>query len=342
MNDIYKKAGVDINSGYEVVDEIKNLMKEKYQSDITKNLSMFAGMYDLSQFNYKAPVLFAATDGVGTKILLASKYNINSIGQDLVAMCVNDLICHGAKPVFFLDYISVNKIDKKVISKIISRIIDVLKSFDCQLIGGETAEMSRVFQKDELDIAGFSVGICEKEKIITNDKSEPNDIIVGIESSGLHSNGYSLIHYLIENNQININDILPSGKKVIDALLEPTHVYVNLILELIKKYQIKGLANNTGGGIIENLARALNSKTDAIIDPELYPKTELFEYIQKQALLDKESMFKSLNMGIGFFLIVNPLEVDSILSTIKSFNFSAYKIGVVTSGSKMINLKWSK
>ena len=283
--------------------------------------------------NLKNPKIVACTDGVGTKIEIANKLNkFNTIGIDLVAMSVNDLIVQGAKPLFFLDYISINKIDLVKLKLIIKGIINGCKQSDCELVGGETAEMPDTYEKGKFDIAGFAVGVVDKNKILTKNKIKLNDLILAIPSSGLHSNGYSLIRYLLNKKKIDIK----KNKFLKSELLKPTKIYVKEVLGLIKKDLINSCANITGGGLVDNIKRIIPENLVAEINLDMVKTYKIFKWLKKNNISDKE-MLKTFNCGVGFCLIVNPKNFEK---TKKFFSkkFEPYIIGKISRGKKKIKL----
>ncbi len=328
----YKESGVDIKAGNEFVDEIKKINKD-FDSNFKNNIGWFAGGFDISKFNLKEPVIFSSNDGVGTKLLLAIQNdNIRNIGQDLVAMSVNDLICHGAIPIFFLDYIGTNKILKKDFSIIIKNIVKNLNEFNCLLLGGETAELKDMYKLNEYDLCGMAVGICEKNNIIDPKNIEINDVIIGIESNGFHSNGYSLIRSIIKEYNLNLNKKYFNNQKLIDVLLKPTKIYVNCLLEINKKIKINAAAHITGGGLNENIKRILNNNQKAIINMKQINILEEFLFFQKLDNIDNNEMVKVFNLGIGFCVVVNQKYKNDVLKIIKKFNLKGNCIGKIEKG----------
>ena len=276
-NDPYKKAGVDIKAGNDLVDKIKNDVSKTFDKNVLGNIGSFSGFYSLPK-GYKDPVLVACTDGVGTKVALAQRNSsLETIGQDLVAMCINDMVTSGAKPLFFLDYFASSKLDVNEASKVIKGIAKACKMSGCSLIGGETAEMPNHYIGNNFDLAGFSVGVVEKKLIIDSKKVRKNNIIIGIESSGAHSNGYSLINKLIEKSSLSKTE----KQKLIKLALKPTHLYTNVILDLLKKVKVKSIANITGGGLIENIPRSIPNNLSSEIYLDNWEMSPLFKTLQK-------------------------------------------------------------
>ena len=291
----YKKSGVDINAADKFVNFISSLSSKKKGKKKFSNIGGFGSISDIPN-NIKQPKIVACTDGVGTKIEIANTLNkYDTIGIDLVAMSVNDLIVQGAKPILFLDYISINKIDLNKLKSIIKGIVNGCKQSGCELVGGETAEMPGTYEKGKLDIAGFAVGVVEKKKILYKNKIKQNDLILAIPSSGLHSNGYSLVRYLIEQKKINIK----KNKFLKSELLKPTKIYVNEVLKLIDKNLINGCANITGGGLSENIKRVMPNNLVAEIKLNLIKTSKIFKWLKNNDISNKE-MLKTFNCGVGF------------------------------------------
>jgi phosphoribosylformylglycinamidine cyclo-ligase len=324
-NDPYKSAGVDIDAGNDLVNKIKKDVASSHNKNVLGNIGGFAGMYELSK-NYNEPVLVACTDGVGTKVALAQEFNqVDSIGQDLVAMCVNDLIVCGAKPLFFLDYFASSKLEVNEASKIIKSISDACKNSNCALLGGETAEMPGHYVGKNFDLAGFSVGCVEKNNIITGDNIEEGNILIGIESSGPHSNGFSLIRKIIKESSMNVNDL----NKITDLALKPTHLYPNLIMQLINQFKIHGMAHITGGGLTENIPRSLSKHLAVEIYLDSWELPEIFKWLQDNGSISQNDMLRIFNCGIGMVLIVDEDISENVKSEIKNNGFDCFDIGKV-------------
>ena len=324
-NDPYKLAGVDITAGNDLVDKIKNDVATSHNQNVLGNIGGFAGMYELDK-DYIEPVMVACTDGVGTKVALAQENNqIEGIGQDLVAMCVNDLIVCGAKPLFFLDYFASSKLEVEEASKIIKNISEACKNSGCALLGGETAEMPGHYVGKNFDLAGFSVGCVEKEKIINGKKIKEGDILIGIESSGPHSNGFSLIRKIIKDSSAKEDEL----KKIIKLALKPTHLYPNIILRLIEKFSIHGMAHITGGGLTENIPRSLPQDLSAEISLASWELPEIFIWLQERGSISNNDLLRIFNCGIGMVLLVDESISEEIKSDIKDNGFDCYNIGRV-------------
>ena len=324
-NDPYKLAGVDITAGNDLIDKIKNDVASSHNQNVLGNIGGFAGMYELDK-DYIEPVIVACTDGVGTKVALAQENNqIEFIGQDLVAMCVNDLIVCGAKPLFFLDYFASSKLEVEEASKIIKNISEACKNSGCALLGGETAEMPGHYVGKNFDLAGFSVGCVEKEKIINGKKIKEGDILIGIESSGPHSNGFSLIRKIIKDSSAKEDEL----KKIIKLALKPTHLYPNIILRLIEKFSIHGMAHITGGGLTENIPRSLPQDLSAEISLASWELPEIFIWLQERGSISNNDLLRIFNCGIGMVLLVDESISEEIKSDIKDSGFDCYNIGRV-------------
>jgi len=324
----YKKSGVNINAADKFVNFISSVSTKKKGKKKFSNIGGFGSISDIpSQINQ--PKIVACTDGVGTKVEIANMLNkYDTIGIDLVAMSVNDLIVQGAKPLLFLDYISINKIDLKKLKSIIKGIVKGCKLSQCELVGGETAEMPGTYEKGKFDIAGFAVGIVSKDKILSKNKIKNNDLILAIPSSGLHSNGYSLVRYLLKQKKIDIkkNEFL---KK---ELIKPTKIYVSEILKLIDKNLINGCANITGGGLADNIKRVIPDNLTAEINLEQIKTSKIFKWLYRNGISNKE-MLKTFNCGVGFCLIINPKKLNKIKGYFTN-NFKPYVIGKITKNFK--------
>ena len=335
----YKKSGVDIKASDKFIKFIANISSNKKGKKKFNKIGGFGSISDIPK-NFKNPKIVACTDGVGTKIEIAnqlSKYD--TIGIDLVAMSVNDLIVQGAKPLFFLDYISINKINLSKLKSIIKGILKGCKISDCELVGGETAEMPGTYEKGKFDIAGFAVGIVSKKNILNKNKIKKGDLVLAIPSSGLHSNGYSLIRYLLDKKKINIKKNYFLKKE----LIRPTKIYVKEILKLIDKNLINGCANITGGGIYDNLQRIIPKNFCCEIDLNKIRTLRIFNWLKKNNISDKE-MLKTFNCGVGFCIIINPRNLKKI-TKIFSKEYRPYIIGKISKGRKKVvfseQINWS-
>ncbi|CZR95469.1 MULTISPECIES: phosphoribosylformylglycinamidine cyclo-ligase [unclassified Clostridioides] len=318
----YKESGVDIDEGNRAVDLIKGKIKGTYDGNVVGDLGNFSGLYSLKDFvGMKEPVLLASTDGVGTKLKIAQMMDKHdTVGIDLVAMCVNDLICQGAKPLFFLDYIALGKLIPEHIEKIVGGIADGCKMSGCALIGGETAEMPGMYGDDDYDLAGFSVGIADKEKIVSGNSVKSGDVLVGISSSGVHSNGFSFIRKIfLETYNYKMEQYVEElGMTVGEALLTPTKIYVKLALDVLAKHDIKAIAHITGGGLIENITRVIPKGLGLDINKKSWEKPPIFKMIEGFNAVDERELHKSFNMGIGLVLIVNKEDANNVVDFINN------------------------
>ena len=333
-NDPYKSAGVDIDAGNELIEKIKADVASTQNVSVLGNIGGFAGMYEIGK-EFKEPILVACTDGVGTKVSLAMEYEyIDGIGQDLVAMCVNDLIVTGAKPLFFLDYYAASKLDVDHAAQIIKSIAKACKNSGCALLGGETAEMPGHYIDNNFDLAGFSVGCVEKKNIIDKNNVCDGDILIGIESSGPHSNGFSLIRKILTESSKSVDE----KKEVAAQLLRPTILYPTLISSLLKEHEIKSISHITGGGLIENLPRSIPEKLGIELNVNSWDIPPVFKWLQSEGNIQDNDMYKIFNCGIGMVLFVDSSQEEDIRKSITEFNFKNYKIGTVskTSGSKEV------
>ena len=333
-NDPYKKAGVDIKAGNDLVDKIKKDVASTFDKNVLCEIGSFSGFYSLPK-GFKNPVLVACTDGVGTKVALAQKNSsLGTIGQDLVAMCVNDMITSGAHPLFFLDYFASSKLDVNETATVIKGIAKACKKTNCSLIGGETAEMPNHYIGKNFDLAGFSVGVVEKKLIIDSSKVRKNNIIIGIESSGAHSNGYSLINKLIKESKLSKSE----KEKLIKLALKPTHLYTSVILDLIKKVKVKSIANITGGGLTENIPRSIPNTLSSEIYLNNWKMPPFFSNLQKLGKIQKSDMLRIFNCGIGMTVVIEPKDLDSAMKVISKYKFKGYMIGrVINKSSSAIN-----
>ena len=329
MSKAYEQSGVDIHAGYEAVERMSSHVQRTMRKEVLGGLGGFGATFDLSQLNMKAPVLVSGTDGVGTKLKLAIDNNKHdTIGIDAVAMCVNDILTTGAEPLYFLDYIATNKVVPEVIEQIVKGVSDGCEATHTALIGGETAEMGEMYHEGEYDLAGFAVGAVEKDEYIDGSEVEEGQIIIGLASNGIHSNGYSLVRKLIQESGINLNDSF-DGSTYLDTFLAPTKLYVKPILTLKEKVKIKGMNHITGGGFYENIPRGLPNGLAAKIDTQSFPTPKVFEWLQQQADIETSEMYNVFNMGIGYTVIVNKEDVSKALDILKEQDIAAYQIGEI-------------
>ncbi|MCP4114742.1 MAG: phosphoribosylformylglycinamidine cyclo-ligase [Desulfobacteraceae bacterium] len=334
----YADAGVDIEEGAAAVEKMKEYVKETFTKNVLGGLGGFGGLFELDLEGYRKPVLVSGTDGVGTKLKIAFMTDKHdSAGIDLVAMCVNDILVQGAKPLFFLDYIATGKLTADKAADIVKGIADGCKQAGASLIGGETAEMPGFYEENEYDIAGFTVGIVEKEKIIDGSKIKTGDVLIGLPSTGIHSNGYSLVRKLffdILDYKID-QPIEELGMTLGEALLCPTKIYVKEVLEILASHTVNGMVHVTGGGFTENIPRVLPKGLGATIQMDSWEMNKLFPLIQDLGEIETAEMYKTFNMGIGFVLIADPAQADAIIATVESTGEKAFKIGTVKEGEGM-------
>jgi phosphoribosylformylglycinamidine cyclo-ligase len=331
----YKKSGVNINAADNFINFISNVSSKKKGKKKFSNIGGFGSITDIPK-GINQPKIVACTDGVGTKIEIANTLNkYDTIGIDLVAMSVNDLIVQGAKPLLFLDYISINKIDLKKLKSIIKGILEGCRLSGCELVGGETAEMPGTYEKGKFDIAGFAVGVVGKNKILTKNRIKKNNLILAVPSSGLHSNGFSLVRYLINQKKINIK----KNKFLKSELLKPTKIYVDEVLRLIDQNLINGCANITGGGLLDNVKRIIPNKMTANIDLNQIKTLKIFEWLKKNGISEKE-MIKTFNCGVGFCLIINPKDLKKVTKYF-SRDYKPYVIGKISIGNNKVKLNGS-
>ncbi|MBT2217449.1 phosphoribosylformylglycinamidine cyclo-ligase [Virgibacillus dakarensis] len=330
MSNRYKEAGVDVEKGYQAVELMKKHIAKTNRKEVLGGIGAFAGLFDLSDFRFKEPVLVSGTDGVGTKLKLAHQLGKHdSVGIDLVAMCVNDIVAQGAQPLFFLDYIACGKNDPAMIEQIVAGVAAGCVQAGAALIGGETAEMPGMYQDDEYDLAGFTVGIAEKAQLITGKSIKAGDAIIGLPSSGIHSNGYSLVRKLIADLDVTQN---AAGMKqpLQDVLLEPTKIYAKPIKALMEKVAVKGISHITGGGFYENLPRMLPRGLGVSIDRASWDKPEIFTLLQGLGNMSDDEMFGVFNMGIGMAVVVDQHDALQAVDLLQGNGEKANVIGFVT------------
>lgn len=324
----YKKAGVDIEAGDRFVREIKSKVASTFREGVLSEIGGFGGFFLPAFKKYQEPVLVSSTDGVGTKLKVAILLNRHeTIGIDLVAMCVNDIVVAGAEPLFFLDYLSMGKLNQEIASLLISGIVTGCKQAGCALLGGETAEMPGIYQEGDYDLAGFCVGICEREKIIDGTKIKEGDRIIGLSSSGLHSNGFSLVREILNKEEL-----------LREETLTPTKIYVKSILSLTSLVEIKGLAHITGGGILGNIPRILPPDCQAIIEKKSFKTPPVFSLIKEKGKVCEEEMYRVFNMGIGMVIVVEEEEVKTALLKLKQLGEEAFLIGRIEKGKRKVKI----
>ena len=329
-----------------MVKKLESITKRNTRKEVIKNPGGFSSMFDLKKLKYLDPILLSCTDGVGTKLKLATDYrNLEFLGFDLVAMCVNDLLANGGEPLFFLDYIASSKINKNQFLKLITSINLACKEAGCSLVGGETAEMPGLYKKDEFDLAGFSVGVVERENILKKENIKTNSTLIGLESNGFHSNGYSLIRKIIKEKKISLNNKTPyksNKKKLGDDLIKPTKIYVKYVLPLIKKKKISAIAHITGGGIFENLERIIPKNFSVEIKTRKFEIPENFLWLKKLGNIHANEMLATFNCGIGLILAVKNKDAEEIINFFNERNIKSYVLGKIfrkTNNQKKISIK---
>lgn len=318
MSSAYEDSGVDIKKGYESVERIKKHVSSTLRPEVMSGLGSFGALFKLDISKYKEPILVSGTDGVGTKILLAKNSGkLDTVGIDCVAMCVNDILAQGAEPLFFLDYLAVGKNNPTKIERIVSGVAKGCVLSGAALVGGETAEMPDLYKEDEFDLAGFCVGVTDKNHMLDTTKVKENDILIGLKSSGIHSNGFSLVRKIFfKDNNYKFDFVLENGKTLIDTLLTPTKIYVKDVLPLLDKGLINGISHITGGGFYENVPRMFSQNLSAKIDLRSYEIPYIFDLMMRLGGVDKKEMFNVFNMGIGMVLAVSKENVDEVLNNI--------------------------
>jgi len=330
----YRDAGVDIEAGERLVDRIKEFAKKTFDGNVLAGIGGFGAGYLLPK-GYSEPVLVSGTDGVGTKLKVAQMANVHdTVGIDLVAMCVNDILTVGAKPLFFLDYFATGKLSVDVAADVVKGIAKGCEITGCALIGGETAEMPDFYPEGEYDLAGFVVGIVDRSRYVTGEKIKPGDVILGLASSGIHSNGYSLVRKLFfEILELKIDDRVEElGGKVYEVLLTPTRIYVKSVLKLLEEVEVKGMAHITGGGIPGNLVRVLPKNVDAVVKKGTWEVPPIFTFIQDKGNVPEDEMFKTFNMGIGYTVVVSPEDVERAVSVLEGAGEKVFRIGEIREG----------
>lgn len=327
----YRDAGVDINAGDSLVERIKPFAKRTMRPEVLGDLGGFGALVEISQ-KYRHPVLVSGTDGVGTKLKLAFEWDQHdTVGIDLVAMSVNDILVQGAEPLFFLDYFACGKLDVERAAAVIKGIATGCEQSGCALIGGETAEMPGMYPDGEYDLAGFAVGVVEKEQVINGRSIVAGDVVLGLASNGIHSNGYSLVRKIIERAQPELDAEFNQGKTLRQAIITPTRLYVKPILAALKQFTIKGMAHITGGGISENVPRILPENTVAAIDSQSWPLPKLFQWLQQAGNVEIQEMYRTFNCGIGMVLVVNAEDADAIQKFLQQQGETVYQIGRIRS-----------
>lgn len=338
----YKDSGVDIDAGNYSVKLIKDSVKATYRPEVLGDLGGFGGLFALNSGKYKEPVLVSGTDGVGTKLRLAFMLDKHdTIGQDAVAMCVNDILVQGAEPLFFLDYLAVGKLDPEQVAAVVKGVANACKESGCALIGGETAEMSGFYPVGEYDIAGFAVGVVEKSKVITSERVKEGDVLLGLPSSGVHSNGYSLVRKIcFEHKGFKGDEYIDElGKTIGEELLTPTRLYPKKCLPLIEKFDIHGMVHITGGGFYDNIPRALPEDMAVEIDSSVWQMPTIFRLLQQWGNVDWHEMYRTFNMGIGMVIMASREEADKIKAHLEAEHETVYEIGCVVRGNHDVTIK---
>ncbi|GAQ94982.1 phosphoribosylformylglycinamidine cyclo-ligase [Thermodesulfovibrio aggregans] len=341
MSITYKQAGVDIDEADKFVRIISPMVKTTFRKEVLTDIGLFAGLFKLNTRKYRQPVLVSGTDGVGTKLKIAFEADKHdTVGVDLVAMCVNDILTVGAEPLFFLDYFATGKLSAEKASKVIKGIVEGCKQSGCALIGGETAELPGFYRENEYDLAGFAVGVVEKSEIIDGTKIEEGDAIIGLASSGLHSNGFSLVRkVLFDIGKFKLEDHIPElGCSLAEELLKPTKIYVKAYFALKNKVKIKGMAHITGGGIPGNLPRIFPDGISAKIDKNSWDIPPIFSFIERVGNIDKKEMFRVFNMGIGYVFVVDSNDTKKALNILNRNEYKAYLIGEVIRGKGKVRI----
>ncbi|TDM03870.1 phosphoribosylformylglycinamidine cyclo-ligase [Macrococcus carouselicus] len=338
MSEAYKSSGVDIHAGYEAVERMKKHVSLTMRKEVLGGLGGFGAAFDLSQLNMTAPVLVSGTDGVGTKLRLAIDADRHdTIGIDAVAMCVNDILTTGALPLYFLDYLALNKVDPVVVEQIVKGVAEGCVQSECALIGGETAEMGDMYHTGDYDIAGFAVGAVEKADYVTGENIRSGDVMIGLTSSGIHSNGYSLVRKIIRDNHIDLNAMI-GGRTVLDTIIEPTRLYVKAVKDVIQSGKIHGMCHITGGGFIENIPRVLPEGLSAKIDVSAIPEQPVFSWLEEQGRLDRLEMYNVFNMGIGFVLIVSQEDEQAVMGMLAAAGEQGILMGTIEENAEPITL----
>jgi len=337
----YSDSGVNIDEGARAVDLMKGYVKNTFNKNVLCDLGGFGGLFQLDAHEYKAPVLVSGTDGVGTKLKLAFMMDKHdTVGIDLVAMCVNDILCQGAKPLFFLDYVATGKLKAEKVADIVKGISEGCVQAGSALIGGETAEMPGFYDEGEYDMAGFSVGIVDKDKIIDGSKIVDGDVVIGVSSSGIHSNGYSLVRRLFfDKLGYDVDKYIEElGETLGEALLRPTKIYVDTVMKVLKEYEVGGMVHITGGGFYENIPRIIPDGLGVEINLGSWNVLPIFKLMQEKGNIETDEMFKTFNMGIGYIFVVKEKDADHVVKLIQDGGEKAYKIGRVVKGIHGVKL----
>ena len=338
----YRDAGVDVDAGNRSVEEIREAVRSTYRPEVLGDLGGFGGLFALNASRYEEPVLVSGTDGVGTKLqvaFMAGRHD--TVGQDAVAMCVNDILAQGAEPLFFLDYLAVGKLDPLQVKEVVQGVAAACRESGCSLIGGETAEMPGFYKTGEYDIAGFCVGVAERKKLLPRNDIAPGDALIGLPSSGLHSNGFSLARKIcFEHKKLAIDAHIPElGGELGGELLKPTRLYPRIVLPLLAKYAVKGMVHITGGGFYDNIPRILPAGTGARVDPKMWTIPPIFGLLQQWGNVADSEMFRTFNMGIGMILVLPDAEADSLIEELAAQGEPACRIGSVIAGNGGVRIE---
>lgn len=338
----YADAGVDIDAGNKAVELMKDSVKATYRPEVLGDLGGFGGLFSLMDSKIKKPILVSGTDGVGTKLRLAIMMNKHdTVGQDCVAMSINDVLVQGAEPLFFLDYIAVGKLDPVQVATIVKGVAHACEESGCALLGGETAEMAGFYAKDDYDLAGFGVGIVDRDKVITGETIQAGDVLIGLPSTGVHSNGFSLVRKIVlERQNMKLDQYVDElGMTIGECLLTPTRLYPRPCLPIIRNFNVKGMVHITGGGFYENIPRVLPKGIGVEIDVTSWPQLLIFGLLQKWGGVAREEMYRTFNMGIGMIMIVSPEEADAVLENLSGRGEKAYVIGRAVQSDVRVTLK---
>jgi phosphoribosylformylglycinamidine cyclo-ligase len=337
----YKDAGVDKEAGYKSVELMKKFVKKTFTDGVVSDLGGFGGLFSIANEKMEEPILVSGTDGVGTKLMVAFMMDKHdTIGEDCVAMCVNDVLCQGAKPLFFLDYVSTGKVEPEKIADIVKGISNGCIKGRSALIGGETAEMPGLYEENHYDLAGFSVGIVDKKNVITGQNIKEGDVIIGLPSSGLHSNGYSLVRkVLFDVKDYDVNQYVEElGETVGEAIIEPTRIYAEPLCDLFGKVTINGICHITGGGFYENIPRIIPEGLCADIDVTKIKRKPIFDFLAKEAGIETKEMYSTFNMGVGIIMVVPQNEAEKVYSILEEKNETFFKLGKITKGEEQVTL----
>lgn len=334
----YASSGVNIDAGNRAVDLIKDKVRATYTEGVLGDIGGFGGLYALSGLGYKDPVLVSSTDGVGTKLRLAIlQKKHGTIGQDCVAMSVNDILVQGARPLFFLDYIATGELVPELMEEVVAGVANACRESGCALLGGEMAEMSGFYSRGDYDLAGFAVGIVERDRIVTGETIVPGDVIIGLPSSGIHSNGYSLIRKIIEREGLHLSRVYPGLDGTLgEELLKPTRLYPRPVLPLLEKFDVKGMVHVTGGGFYDNIPRILPDGCGVEIDRDSYPMPKVFSLFASWGNVPWREMYRTFNMGLGFLIFVPAAEASAVLADLAARGEDAYRVGQVTDTGKVV------